>query len=171
MSGLPSRSSHRVDLTNSFLNELWSSLEHPPSSYLGDKFQYRQPDGSYNVSMPLFLVDDAVEVLTIDMQNIHQPMLGAAMTPYARSVRPDSIQPGALPDPGLLFDSLFARRDYREHPNRVSSILYYWASLIIHGTFRGPEGRGAGPAAITRAHDDPDLFQTSHKDYNISMTV
>ena len=54
---------------------------------------------------------------------------------------------GSLPDPGLIFDTLFARDGYKEHPNRVSSILYYWASLIIH-----------------------DLFQTSHKDYNLSLT-
>ena len=54
---------------------------------------------------------------------------------------------GALPDPGLIFDAVFARQDYKEHPNRVSSILYYWASLIIH-----------------------DLFQTSHADYNLSKT-
>ena len=74
-------------------------------------------------------------------------MLGAANTPYARSVRPDSLQMGALPDPGLIFDAVFARDGYREHPNRVSSVLYYWASLIIH-----------------------DLFQTSHQDYNLSKT-
>ena len=74
-------------------------------------------------------------------------MLGAANTPYARSVRPETLQPGSLPDPGLIFDSIFARGEYREHPNRVSSILYYWASLIIH-----------------------DLFQTNHRDMDQSLT-
>ena len=74
-------------------------------------------------------------------------MLGAANTPYARSVRPETLQPGSLPDPGLIFDSIFARREYKEHPNKVSSILYYWATLIIH-----------------------DLFQTNHRDMNQSMT-
>ncbi|KKY29272.1 putative fatty acid oxygenase [Phaeomoniella chlamydospora] len=129
VSALPSTSQHRKDLTNSFITELWDSLEHPPMSYLGEKFRYRQADGSHN--------------------NALFPELGKAGTPYARSVRPGTIQPGARPDPGLIFDSLFARPKgtFKEHPNRVSSILYYWASLIIH-----------------------DLFQTDHRDFNISQT-
>lgn len=61
------------------------------------------------------------------------PSLGAANTPYARSVLPATLQPGALPDPGMIFDSLFAREDFRPHPNNVSSVLFFWASLIIHG--------------------------------------
>ncbi len=71
----------------------------------------------------------------------------AANTPYARSVQPLTIQPGALPDPGLLFDTIFARDTFTKHPNNVSSILFYWASLIIH-----------------------DLFQTDHRDFSMSQT-
>jgi hypothetical protein len=52
-----------------------------------------------------------------------------------------------LPDPGLIFDAVMARGKFRPHPNKVSSVLYYWASLIIH-----------------------DLFQTNLRDYNVSMT-
>lgn len=48
--GLPGTSKTRVDLTNSFLDELWNSLQHPPLSYLGDQFAYRSADGSNNVS-------------------------------------------------------------------------------------------------------------------------
>jgi linoleate 10R-lipoxygenase len=61
------------------------------------------------------------------------PKLGAANTNYARSVRPLTVQPTSLPDPGVIFDCLFARNHYREHPNKVSSVLFYWASIIIHG--------------------------------------
>jgi hypothetical protein len=61
------------------------------------------------------------------------PQLGAANTAYARSVFPGTLQPGALPDPGLIFDSIFARKDYRQHPNNVSSVMFLWASIIIHG--------------------------------------
>ena len=32
------------------IDELWNSLQHPPMSYLGDKFAYRSADGSNNVS-------------------------------------------------------------------------------------------------------------------------
>lgn len=50
VSNLPSNSKVRVELTNSFLSELWYTLEHPPSMYMGDKYVYRHADGSYNVS-------------------------------------------------------------------------------------------------------------------------
>lgn len=53
VAGLPSTSKMRVDLTNSFLDELWDSLQHPPMSYLGDDFAYRSADGSNNVSRPV----------------------------------------------------------------------------------------------------------------------
>ena len=61
------------------------------------------------------------------------PQLGAANTPYARSVFPGTLQPGALPDPALVFDSVFARNEFKPHPNNVSSVFFYHASLIIHG--------------------------------------
>lgn len=75
------------------------------------------------------------------------PHLGAANTPYARSVQPLTMQPSSMPDPSLIFDAVFARHQYRSHPNNVSSILFYWASIIIH-----------------------DLFQTDHHDISVSNT-
>lgn len=39
------------------------------------------------------------------------------------------------------------RTKFKEHPNKVSSVFFYWASLIIH-----------------------DLFQTDHHDFNMSQT-
>ncbi|KAL8871724.1 MAG: hypothetical protein Q9174_002501 [Haloplaca sp. 1 TL-2023] len=127
VAGLPSNSKLRVDLTNSFIDELWNSLQHPPMSYMSDKYMYRQPDGSCN--------------------NVMYPMLGAANTPYARSVNSRILAPGAMPDPGLVFDSVMARNKFVEHPNKVSSVFFYWASLIIH-----------------------DLFQTDHRDFGNSQT-
>ncbi|KAK0729630.1 heme peroxidase [Lasiosphaeris hirsuta] len=116
VSNLPSNSKTRIELTNNFLSGLWYSLEHPaPSRYVGDKFQYRQADGSYN--------------------NIMFPQLGAAGTSYARSVNPTVIRQGALPDPALIYDSVMKRTEYKKHPNNVSSILWYWASIIIHDLF------------------------------------
>ncbi len=49
VSELPHNSRKRVQLTNSFLSELWYTLDHPPLLYIGEKFQYRTADGSYNV--------------------------------------------------------------------------------------------------------------------------
>ncbi|PGH18399.1 hypothetical protein AJ79_00467 [Helicocarpus griseus UAMH5409] len=127
VASLPSESTLRGQLTNTFVKSLWVSLPHPPLSYLGDEYRYRAADGSNN--NPMF------------------PQLGAANTPYARSIRPLTITPAALPDPGLIFDSLFARQEFKSHPNGVSSVFFNWASLIIH-----------------------DLFQTDHKNQHISQT-
>ncbi|KAL1836745.1 hypothetical protein VTJ49DRAFT_4720 [Mycothermus thermophilus] len=127
VSNLPSDSKLRVELTNSFLSELWYTLEHPPSLYVGDQFRYRQADGSLN--------------------NIMFPQLGAAGSAYARSVNANVLRPGALPDPGLIYDSVMKRTEYKKHPNNVSSILWYWAAIIIH-----------------------DLFWTDHRDMSRNKT-
>lgn len=110
VAALPSNSKLRFDLTNSFIDELWNTLQHPPMSYMGDKYTYRQPDGSYN--------------------NVMYPHLGAANTPYARSVTANILSPGAMPDPGMVFDSVMIRHKFREHPNRVSSVFFYWVSIL-----------------------------------------
>ena len=47
---LPHQSKLREELTNTFLNELWHSLEHPPLLYVGNEYSYRTADGSNNVS-------------------------------------------------------------------------------------------------------------------------
>ncbi|KAJ5720751.1 Psi-producing oxygenase A [Penicillium malachiteum] len=125
--GLPSTSRDGKDLTNTFLTTLWKDLQHPPISYLGRDSSYRKADGSGN--------------------NPFWPNIGAANTPYARTVRPTIVQPVARPDPGTLFDSLLARKEFKEHPNKISSVLFYLASIIIH-----------------------DLFQTDPRDGTVSKT-
>ncbi|KAF9892006.1 hypothetical protein FE257_002970 [Aspergillus nanangensis] len=116
VSRFPHESKTREKLTNVFLNELWSSLPHPPVSFVGDKYEYRSADGSNN--------------------NPTLPWLGAANTEYARSIPPRTLRPSSLPDPGLVFDSLFAREKFTPHPNRVSSMFFVWASLVIHDIFQ-----------------------------------
>ncbi|OOF98169.1 hypothetical protein ASPCADRAFT_142143 [Aspergillus carbonarius ITEM 5010] len=125
--GLPSTSKGGKDLTNTFLKQLWNDLQHPPISYLGREFSYRKADGSGN--------------------NILWPHIGAAGTHYARSVRPRTIQSPSLPDAETLFASLLERKEYKEHPNKISSVLFHLASIIIH-----------------------DLFQTDRNDYTVSLT-
>ncbi|KAI1185120.1 linoleate diol synthase [Nemania serpens] len=114
VAGLPHGSRLRAELTNNFINELWNTLDHPPLLYMGDKHQYRQADGSWNNPM--------------------NPMLGAAGSTYARTCRP-SVPVGALPDPELVFETIMKRTNYRKHPNNVSSVLWYWADIIIHDLF------------------------------------
>ncbi|KAL2857902.1 heme peroxidase [Aspergillus pseudoustus] len=125
--GLPSTSRNGAELTKSFLKMLWDDLEHPPISYLGPDSAYRKADGSGN--------------------NHFWPKIGAAGSPYARSVRPKTVQSPSLPEPETLFDSILRRKEYKEHPNKISSVLFYLASIIIH-----------------------DLFQTDPKDETRSLT-
>ena len=52
VAALPRSSKNREVLTGKLIDQLWESLQHPPLSYVGPQFQYRQPDGSYNVCSP-----------------------------------------------------------------------------------------------------------------------
>ncbi|KIW06461.1 hypothetical protein, variant 2 [Verruconis gallopava] len=125
----PDNSVEGNKVTNGFLTTLYNDLQHPPISYLGQTYQYRSADGSFN--------------------SLKHPDLGKAGTPYARTCPPKTMQPGALPDPGVIFDSIMARKpeNVKKHPNSISSILFYLASIIIH-----------------------DLFRTNHEDFAISDT-
>lgn len=127
VSELPVTSTSSIKLTDGFLKLLWNDLPHPPTSYLGDEYVYRRADGSNN--------------------NILWPHIGQAGQPYARSVKPETVMPVALPDPEVIFDSVLKRDTFREHPNKISSVLFYLASIIIH-----------------------DIFHTSHTDFNKSQT-
>ncbi|KKA20520.1 Linoleate 8R-lipoxygenase [Rasamsonia emersonii CBS 393.64] len=113
---LPTSSRNGQALTDAFIRMLWNGLQHPPTSCLGKEFIYRAADGSNN--------------------NLYWPQIGAAGTHYARSVEPKTILPGALPEPEVLFDSLLARKTFTPHPNKISSVLFYLASIIIHDLFR-----------------------------------
>ena len=64
-----------------------------------------------------------------------QPQIGAAGQTYARTVRPLTVQPASLPEPETLFDSVLVRKKFVPHPNGISSMLFYLASIIIHGTW------------------------------------
>lgn len=97
-----------VPYASAQIDELWNSLQHPPMSYLGDKFTYRQADGSNNVSWI-----SHTSVAADRFKNYLYPKLGAANTPYARSVPANTISTGALPDPGLIFDSVMAREEFK----------------------------------------------------------
>lgn len=113
---LPPGSKSLDDLTDQFIKLLWENLEHPPLSYESNEYKYRSADGSSN--------------------NILYPHLGKAGSSYARTVTPQTLKPGVLPDPGVIFDAIFARgEEAREHPNKISSMLFYLATIIIHDCF------------------------------------
>lgn len=117
---LPRGSDALNSLGHNFIALLWNNLEHPPLSILGEQYKYRQADGSYN--------------------NIKYPNLGKAGQSYARTVKPLTLKPGVLPDPAVVFDAIMARGKHpKEHPNKLSSTLFYLASIIIHDVFHTDE--------------------------------
>ncbi|KAI5926939.1 linoleate diol synthase precursor [Camillea tinctor] len=127
---LPANSTQGKNLTDGFINTLWNTLEHPPAQVQMGSSRYREPDGSNN--------------------NPAEPMMGAANTPYARTTPAKVFQGPNLPEPGLIFDSIMTRGDgssFREHPNKISSMLFYLAIIITH-----------------------DIFQTDSRDITINLT-
>lgn len=91
-------------------------------------FSYREADGSNN--------------------NPTIPNLGAAHTPYSRSVASSHVAPeSTLPDPSIIFDTLMKRDKDVDHPTGLSSLFFAFANLIIHS-----------------------LFNTSHADSSINDT-
>ncbi|KAK8107197.1 linoleate diol synthase [Apiospora kogelbergensis] len=122
-SKLPPTSANRLKLTNAFTKEIWSSLDHQAASgcLLGDRYNYRQADGSSWEG-------------------------GDTIRPVCS---PKTIRPASQPDPGLIFDTVMSRDNggFKPHPSKISSMLFYLASLIIH-----------------------DCFRTSREDPNISTT-
>ncbi|KAI8944722.1 heme peroxidase [Xylaria longipes] len=172
LTSLPSQSEARVHLTNKLIDTLWGNLQHPPLSYVGGDVEYQVVGSQASAAKQEPKPSDVIEFKAPDsdivlrevtpqapdglhqyrmpdgsFNNILQPNLGKAGTPYAKSVRNTKRLHGVKPDPGLLFDLLMAREDggFKENPAGISSMLFYHASIIIH-----------------------DLFRTSRTDMNIS---
>lgn len=62
--------------------------------------------------------------------------MGMAGSPYARSVPSTNNAPKtALPDPGLVFDTLLKRDGFEKHPGGISSLFFAFADLVIHSIF------------------------------------
>jgi linoleate 8R-lipoxygenase / 9,12-octadecadienoate 8-hydroperoxide 8S-isomerase len=120
LSKLPDTSKEGKLLTDGFVDTLWGALEHPPTSKVSNgQDRYRSADGSRN--------------------NLRDPTLGAANTPYARTTQALTFQGPDFPDPEAIFDSLMTRGDgasFLEHPNKISSMLFYLATIITHDCFQ-----------------------------------
>jgi len=114
---LSNNSAFREKFINAQVREKYDKMLHPPLSYLGDAFQYRTADGSFNSAL--------------------NPHLGQAGAPYAKTVPSKTAPLGALPDPEVLFDRLMARENGgRQSQSGLSSMLLYHATIIIHDIFR-----------------------------------
>ncbi|CCF37413.1 linoleate diol synthase [Colletotrichum higginsianum] len=114
---LSNDSTNRERLINDQVRKKYDKMLHPPLTYLGDAFQYRTADGSFNSAL--------------------NPHLGQAGGPYAKTVPSKTAPLGALPDPEVLFDRLMAREaGGRQSQSGLSSMLLYHATIIIHDIFR-----------------------------------
>jgi linoleate 10R-lipoxygenase len=163
LTSLPSTSSTRAKLTNKLIDTLWDNLQHPPLSYMGGDVKYEVVNSKEPTAANQPKPSDAIEFKAPDSDiilreqvpqapdglhhyrmpdgsynNILEPNLGRAGTPYAKTVRNTKRLHGVKPDPGLLFDLLFARDEdtFKENPAGISSMLFYHASIIIHDIFR-----------------------------------
>jgi hypothetical protein len=91
-------------------------VPHPPAAFLGPSHVFRAPDGGGNC--------------------LEDPDRGRAGTAYARSVQTKFAQPrSALPDPGLIFDTLLKRRGIEEHHGGTSAFTFAYATLVTHSIF------------------------------------
>jgi linoleate 10R-lipoxygenase len=80
-------------MSNAAIGMLYNAIPHPPSTFLGPEYEFRQADGGYN--------------------NVMEPDLGRAGTRYARSVQGKGRRGmgyGGLPEAGLVFDTLLKRK-------------------------------------------------------------
>ena len=92
------------------IRSLYYDLPHPPATHMGQKYQFREPDGSGNSPF--------------------DPTIGKSFTPYSRSctgTRPLPVSD--LPEPGLVFDAIIRRPagEFTPHPAGLSSLFFTWA--------------------------------------------
>ncbi|CAH0040852.1 unnamed protein product [Clonostachys rhizophaga] len=135
---LPRHSRRGKLLTDAFITKLWSTLDHPQPTpiptLMGQENRHRTADGSN--SNPYFRT------------------LGAAGTPYARSVAPMDVQSPDMPDPGLIFDTLLSRNgECKPHQCGISSMMFYLGVIITHDIFQ----TGGRDGAINLASSYLDL--------------
>jgi linoleate 8R-lipoxygenase/9,12-octadecadienoate 8-hydroperoxide 8S-isomerase len=122
---------------------------------LGEGYKYRSADGSGN--------------------SLYNEKLGAANTPYSRTVRPEVYQVpvGNLPEPELIFDLLMARGkasgNNGDHPNGISSMLFYLATIIIHDIFQTVSTLRLPHLALVDAHSYSSQDNNS-KGYTVNTT-
>ncbi|KAF8879290.1 heme peroxidase [Infundibulicybe gibba] len=115
LSRLPPDSEVAAEMSDSAIALLYNTIPHPTAALLGPVHATRQADGGGN--------------------NLQNPDLGRAGTPYARSVQGKWCT-STLPDPALVFDSLLKRRNQQVHAGGNSSLTFAFASLVTHSLFR-----------------------------------
>lgn len=100
--------------SNGLITMLWQDLPHPPGTVIGSS---RRHDGGNN--------------------NLWNPELGKAGSPYSRSVPPLKPKGPNLPDPELVFEYLLKRKgEFRKHPSGLNRLFFAFATVVIHECFQ-----------------------------------
>ncbi|KAF9004668.1 heme peroxidase [Cyathus striatus] len=113
---------------------LYKDLPHPPTAFLC----LPPSNSSITTSQVEQLRPYAFRSADGSNYNTLLPSLGKAGSPYARSVPSTNFVPrSALPDPGLVFDTLLRREKgkFTEHPGGISALFFAFADLVIHSIF------------------------------------
>lgn len=119
LQSLPPNSTLGSKVADGFIKLLWNDLPHPAGTISGPTARYRKHDGSNN--------------------NLWNPDMGKAGTPYSRSVPP--MKPkghSALPDVELVFEKLLKRKEdkFRKHPSGLNRLFFSFATVVIHECFQ-----------------------------------
>ncbi|KAJ3035169.1 hypothetical protein HDV00_004291 [Rhizophlyctis rosea] len=115
---LPANSGLEDQISNGLIGMLWRDLPHPPATVIAPETRYRTGDGSNN--------------------NLRDPTLGKAGSPYAQNVQPVRPKPASLPDPDVVFDQLLRRPEgqFKEHPTGLNRLFFSFATIVIHEIFQ-----------------------------------
>src|SRR6266498_3915066 len=113
MTKLPPDSKLLMELEKLLISRLWTDITKPPNMLAGDF--YRAADASNYSRL--------------------YPGMGKSHSRYSRNVRIERPLPLNLPDPGLLFDTLMVRKNFKPHPSSISSVFFYLATIITHDLF------------------------------------
>jgi len=118
LQGMAPNSGLSSTISDGFIKMLWSDLPHPSTTVAGPTTRYRRHDGGNN--------------------NLWNPEMGKAGTPYCRNVPPVKPKGNNLPDPELVFEQLLRRPDgeFREHPSGLNRLFFSFATIVIHECFQ-----------------------------------
>jgi hypothetical protein len=115
---LPLNSGLSSTVSDGFIKMLYNDLPHPSTTVAGPTARYRRHDGGNN--------------------NIWNPEMGKAWSPYARNVPPMRAKGRTLPDPELVWEHLLKRPDgqFKEHPSGLNRLFFSFATIVIHECFQ-----------------------------------
>lgn len=118
LQSMPLNSGLSSTVSDGFIKMLYDDLPHPSTTIAGPTTRYRRHDGGNN--------------------NIWNPEMGKAGSPYARNVPPMKPKGRNLPDPELVWEHLLKRPEgkFTEHPSGLNRLFFSFATIVIHECFQ-----------------------------------